>query len=69
MDDAHMQLWVLARPDQMKDHRFTDDVAITYAFTKEEAISKFSRYYADIQPSEVRSPYFNQHGVAILTDY
>ena len=53
----------------MVGHNFTDDVAITYAATKEEAIEKFKEFYSDVNSKNVSEPYFNYGGVAILTDY
>ena len=53
----------------MKDHHFTDSVALTTARSKKEAIEYFSRLYNNVQPEEVTKPYFNYTGVAILTDY
>jgi hypothetical protein len=63
------KLWVFAKPDQMIGHKFTDDVAITYASDKGEAIKKISRLYSNIEDKDVRQVYFNAYGVAILTDY
>lgn len=63
------ELWVFARPNTMKDHHFTDSVALTTARSKKEAIEYFSRLYNNVQPEEVTKPYFNYTGVAILTDY
>lgn len=65
-------VWSFARADQMKGHRFTDDVAITLALTKKQAIKKFLRLYANVKPEEVTCEIkwllrFNR--VAILTDY
>ena len=62
-------LWVFTRANDMKDHIFTDSVALTTARTKEEAIEHFSRLYDNVQPDEVLKPYFNHTGVAILTNY
>lgn len=61
--------YVFARPNAMKDHDFTDDVAITYASNKAEAIEKFSKYYAQIKRSEVQEVFYNIDDIAILTDY
>lgn len=62
-------LFVYKKPEVMIDHNFTDDVAITYAKTKEEAIEKFKEFYSDVNSKNVSEPYFNYGGVAILTDY
>lgn len=63
------QLYVFAVPDAMIDHKFNDDVAITWAISKAEAIEKFSRLYKDVKHEEVDAVLFNHFGVAILTDY
>lgn len=63
------KLFVYASANAMKEHRFTDDVAITYAKDIDEAVLKFSRLYDDIQIGEIDEVYFNDYGIAILTDY
>lgn len=63
------QLYVFAVPNAMIDHEFNDDVAITWAISKVEAIEKFSRLYKDVKHEEVDAVRFNHFGVAILTDY
>ena len=62
-------LFVYKKPGVMVGHNFTDDVAITYATTKEEAIKKFKEFYSDVNNENVSEPYFNYARVAILTDY
>lgn len=64
-----MKLYCFARADAMKDHNFTDDVAITWAMNKKEAIARFSELYAEIKPKEVFQVKYNSKGIAILTDY
>ena len=63
------KLFVYRKPGVMVGHNFTDDVAITYAATKEEAIEKFKEFYSDVNNKSISEPYFNYDGVAILTDY
>lgn len=63
------KLYVYAKPDQMEEHRFSDDVAITYAKNEKEAINKFSLLYKDVTIDDVKEVDFNHFGVAILTDY
>lgn len=64
------QLYVFAVPGAMKNsHTFTDDVAITWAKTKTEAIEKLSRLYTDVKDEEVEAARFGSDGIAILTDY
>lgn len=65
-------IWSFSRAEQMKDHKFTDDVAITFALTKKKAIKKFSIYYSRIKPEEVKNVtkwLLTYTKVAILTDY
>ena len=66
---ADEQLYVFTVPNAMIDHEFNDDVAITWAISKAEAIEKFSRLYKDVKYEEVDVVLFNRFGVAILTDY
>ena len=63
------KLFAYKKPGVMVGHNYTDDVAITYATTKEEAIKKFKEFYSDVNSKNVSEPYFNYGGVAILTDY
>ena len=64
-----MKVYVFARPDAMKYHDFTDDVAITIAKDKKEAIKIFSEYYTEIKTNEVKEVNIGIGEVAILTDY
>ncbi len=63
-----MSLYAYTRPNAMIGHRYTDDVALTYALNKKQAMEKFSKYYAGVKPKEVRKVEFT-NGVFILTDY
>ena len=48
-------LYVYAFPNAMDGHLFTDDVAITFATSKENAIKKFQKYYGNkLLPLSVR---------------
>lgn len=63
-------LYAYAEPNQMVDHVFTDDVAITYASSKDEAISKFKVYYGNADDSNVcEITIWTENGIAILTSY
>lgn len=65
-------IWSFSRADQMIGHKFTDDVAITFALTKKRAIKKFSQWYAEVNPKEVTcqlKKLLKFDGVAVLTDY
>ena len=65
-------LYVYAYPDAMQGHRFTDDVAITFATSKEKAVKKFQRYYGDnnlarsVREIDLKRLFSD---VCILTDY
>ena len=62
------KLFVYRKTGVMKDHNFTDDVAITYASSRAEAYNKFRKFYEpDI--GDIEEVWFNDGGVAILTDY
>ena len=61
-------IYCFSRPNQMVDHRFTDDVAIVKAISKKTAIKKFSQYYEAVLEHEVYRIPLN-HKVTILTDY
>ena len=69
MNNTKNKLYVYHKPNMMLGHNYSDDVAITYATTKEEAIKKFKEFYSDVNNKNVSEPYFNYGGVAILTDY
>jgi len=66
-----MSIYAFTRPDQMVDHKFTDDVAICEADSVEEAKIKFSGLYADVEDDEISVINFdlNSTGVVVLTDY
>ena len=63
--------YCFARPDTMRDHKFTDDVAVCKAISHDQAKKIFSRLYADIRDEEVFkiTGNFNSYGIMILTDY
>jgi len=66
------KLFVYHRPGQMKGHNFTDDVAITKAYTKKGAIEKFRKLYllTDEEAEKyIDIVWFNSYDVSILTDY
>ena len=64
-------LYYFSRPNQMINHRFTDDVAVCFALTKKKAIKKFSLYYANVKSSEVKrlNLFSSCSSICILTDY
>lgn len=62
------RIFVYKKPNVMIKHEYTDDVAITMAVNKEEALIKFEQYY-DCDIEDIEEVRFNTGGVAILTDY
>ena len=67
-----MPIYVYARPNQMKGHKFTDDVALCKAWTLKGAIKKFSKYYSDCADYVYKMRRFHKRyyiDVIILTDY
>ena len=62
-------IYCFAKADQMKNHRFTDDVAICRAISKRRAIEKFSKYYTDVSEEEVFKVFLVRGRVKVLTDY
>lgn len=63
-----MRMFAFTRANQMLEHKFTDDVALTRAWTRKGAIEKFNRYYDNVQKDEVKVVRLIS-GVEILTDY
>lgn len=72
-----MKLFVYAKANTMDGylqngdcHRFTDDVALCYANSLEEAIDIFGKVYDKDQiRGNVSEARFNNYGVCICTDY
>lgn len=63
------RLFIYRKSGVLVEHNYMDDVAITYAKTKEEAMEKFKEFYSDVNSKNISEPYFNYGEVAILTDY
>lgn len=72
-----MKLFVYAKPNTMDGylqngdcHRFTDDVALCYAESLEEAIETFGKLYdKELIDGNVREAQFNNFGICICTDF
>ena len=62
-------IYCFARPNQMVDHKFTDDVAICIAISKKQAIKKFNKLYNNVLDKEVYKVSFSKKYPTILTDY
>lgn len=66
----YMRLWYYAKPDQMEEHKFTDDVAVCKAVTKKEAMKIFAEYYGNMTAADVHELAFEPNRrILILTDY
>jgi len=64
------KIFVYAKANTMKGHRFTDDVAICLAKDIYEALDKFKRLYLKASIDDISECKFNEDGdVIILTDY
>lgn len=63
-----LKLFFYRKANAMVGHKYTDDVALTYALTQEEAFNKFKRFYT-LTIDEVEEVSFNFGGIAVLTDY
>ena len=64
--------YVYAKANQMKDHKFNDDVALVKATSCYEAYKKFCRYYGNCTLDDVfplRTKGDDADNVMILTDY
>ena len=67
------EYFVFRRPNSMRGHKFTDDVALCKAFSLQQAKKQFSKYYADVQDCEIckitGENLKRTDEVIILTDY
>ena len=65
------EYWVYAKANQMKEHRFNDDVALCKAQSKTEAFNKFKRLYGNADYDSIfrLSDCIPWSDVIILTDY
>ena len=72
-----MKLYVYAKPNTMDGylqngdcHKFTDDVALCYANSLEEAVETFCKLYdRELIEGNVREALFNNSGICICTDF
>lgn len=72
-----MKLFVYAKPNTMDGYlqddcsnRFTDDVALCYACSIDEAVDIFSKLYnKELIEGNVKEAIFNSYGICICTDY
>ena len=62
-------IYCYTKANQMKEHNFTDDVAVVKAMSKRSALKKFSYLYDDIDNQDVKRIKNNSKKVTILTDY
>lgn len=72
-----MKLYVYAKPNTMDGylknddcHRFTDDVALCYANSIEEAMGILGKLYdKELIAGSVKEATFNDYGICICTDF
>lgn len=72
-----MKLFVYAKPNTMDGylhkgdcHSFTDDVALCYANSLEEAAEIFCKLYdKELIDGKIKEARFNSYGICICTDY
>ena len=50
-------------------HNANDDCALCRAWTKKQAICKFSKLYTSVTEENVFRVRYNQFGIAVLSDY
>ena len=53
----------------MINHYFTDNCAICFALTRQQAMKKFRKFYNYSLDESIDKVYINFGGIAILTDY
>lgn len=64
------KLYCYSKPNVMKGHKYSDDVAICYADSLKDAMSKFNRLYdLSLLVGNVKEVRFNDFGIYIATDY
>ena len=64
------KLYCYSKPNVMEGHRYSDDVAICYADSLKDAMSKFLRCYdLSLLAGNVKEVKFNDFGIFIATDY
>lgn len=63
-------LFCYSKANVMHGHKYSDDVAICEAKTKEEAIKKFSQIYSlELLVGNVKPVEYNSLGIFIATEY
>lgn len=62
------KIFAYKKSNAMTGHKYADDVAITMATNKEEALIIFKQYY-DCDIKDIEEVEFNTGRVVILTDY
>jgi hypothetical protein len=64
------KLYCYSKPNVMEGHKYSDDVAICYADSLKDAMSKFNRLYdLSLLVGNVKEVRFNDFGIYIATDY
>jgi uncharacterized membrane protein YkvA (DUF1232 family) len=62
-------IYCYAKPDSLKGHKFTDDVAVVKAMSKRSAQKKFNYLYKDVDKENIKRIKLSYNKVTILTDY
>ena len=64
------KLYCYSKPNVMEGHKYSDDVAICYADSLKDAMSKFNRLYdLSLLVGNVKEVRFNDFGIYIATYY
>jgi len=64
-----MSLYFYARPTARMENRFEDEVAITWADSKRDALERFSEYFDHADVRYVHHVRFDHSEVCVLTDF
>lgn len=68
--DKSKKLFCYSKPNVMKGHNYTDDVALCYAEDINEASKIFQQLYdKELLEGNIKEVAFNNYGVFIATDY
>ena len=63
------RLYAYSLAGQLEEHEFSDDVAVCWAFSIQEAIWKFRKMYERASKQNVKEVSFSNRGIAVLTEY
>lgn len=63
------RLYAYSLAGQLDEHEFSDDAAVCWASSIQEAIWKFRKMYSMASKQNVKEVSFGNNGIAVLTDY